>query len=115
MQNGYFLKSLLASVFILWFSSIVAQHDFPNCQHTYFKNGSISTSQCYDKNNRFGQAMAYNAKGEKVYDRELRKVGGHSTVWFTFYKSGAVQKAEWSSAPDGEIQWYSNITTFAED
>lgn len=77
--------------------------------------GTTSTSQCYDKNNRFGKARAYNIKGEKIYERELRKVGGNSSVWFTFYKNGAVQKAEWSSAPDAGIQWYKNVTTFSED
>ncbi len=109
------MKLLLAAVSVLCFSALAAQHDFPNCQTTYFKNGTVSTTQCYDKNNRFGKARAFNLKGEKIYERELRKAGGHSTVSFTFYKNGAVQKAEWRSAPDGGIQWYSNVTAFAED
>ncbi|MES2619768.1 MAG: hypothetical protein V4615_02875 [Bacteroidota bacterium] len=92
-----------------------AQHDYPNCKYTYFKMGTTSTSQCYDKNNRFGKARAYNLKGDKIYERELRAVGGHSSVQFSFFKNGSVRKAEWRSAPDGGIQWYSNVTTFSED
>lgn len=109
------MKLFLLPTFIICTLFVYAQHDYPNCKDTYFKNWKISTSKCFDKNNRFGKARAYNQKGEKIYERELRTVGGHSSVWFTFYKNGAVQKAEWRSAPDGGIQWYSNITTFAED
>lgn len=109
------MKLLLLPLFAFSILFIRAQHDYPNCKDTYFKNGKISTSKCFDKNNRFGKARAYNQQGQKIYERELRTVGGHSSVSFTFYKTGAVQKAEWRSAPDGGIQWYSNITTFAED
>ncbi len=109
------MKIFLLPLFIISTLLIYAQRDYPNCKYTYFKTGTTSTYQCYDKDKRFGKALAYNLKGQKIYERELRTVGGHSSVWFTFYKNGAVQKAEWRSAPDGGIQWYSNVTTFAED
>lgn len=92
--------------------------DYPKCTHTYFTNTKtvwVSTSLCYDKDNRWGKARAYNRKGELIYERELRRVAGHSSVQFTYYESGAVKTASWSSAPDAGIQWYKSYTTFSED
>lgn len=109
------MKLFFFASFIFNILFVRAQHEYPNCKNTFFKVGTTSTSQCYDKNNRFGKARAYNLKGDKIYEREVRKVGGHSFVSFTFFKNGAVQQAKWRSTPDGGIQWHSNITTFSED
>ncbi len=88
---------------------------FSNCKYTYFKNGKKATSQCYDADDRWGQARAYDYKGAVIYEKELRKIAGHSSVQFSFYENGAVKKAEYSSAPDAGIQWYRTYTTFAQD
>ena len=92
----------------------VAQ-DYTDCSNHYFKNKRISTSACFDANKRWGKARAYDASGSVIYEKELRRVGGHSTVSFSYYDDGAVKKAEWSSAPDGGIQWYSSVTTFSQE
>lgn len=88
--------------------------EFTKCEYTYFKNKSISTSKCFDEYDRWGKATAFNSKGEIIFERNLRKVGGHSSVYFTFFPSGAVQSAESSDAPDGGIQWHKSKTTFDE-
>ncbi len=84
------------------------------CEKHYFSNGRISTTQCY-VNSNFGKAIAYDINGKVIYEQEIRKVGGHSSVYFSYYDNGAVSKAEWSSAPDGGIQWYRSVTKFAID
>jgi hypothetical protein len=89
--------------------------DYPKCKCSYFKNGKIATSQCYDNDDRWGRAKAFDSKGKEIYDRELRRIAGHSSVNFSFYPSGAVSKAEWSSAPDAGIQWYRTTTYFSEE
>jgi hypothetical protein len=110
------MKSFTSSIlFVVVLLTCSAQEPYAKCTYSYFKNKKVSTSSCFDKDNRFGKAIAFSTKGEKIYERELRNIGGHSTVWFTYHENGAVKKAEWRSAPDGGIQWYSNITTFSEE
>lgn len=96
------------------FSVCFAQIAKQGCDYHYFNDRKVSTSQCYEKNN-FGKALAYDRLGKIIYEKELRRIGGHSSVYFSYYHSGAVSKAEWRSAPDGGIQWYSSLTNFAED
>jgi len=106
----------LATLYLLLSTSLcVLGQKFSNCTYTYFKNGKIATSQCYDTDNRWGQARAFNSKGAVIYEKELRKIAGHSSVQFSFYENGAVKKASWSSAPDAGIQWYRTYTDFAPD
>ncbi len=109
MRSSFFLLLLLINGY--------APHaqDYPKCSYHYFKNGKIATSECYDANNRFGKAKAFNKRGDVIYEKEIRKIAGHSYVQFSYYPDGAVQKAEWSSAPDGGIQWYSSMTYFSQD
>ncbi|MBX2906732.1 MAG: hypothetical protein KF744_11885 [Taibaiella sp.] len=94
--------------------SVFAQK-YPKCSYTYFKGGKIATSQCFDPDNRWGQARAFNKAGEVIYEKELRHIAGHSSVTFSFFENGGVRKAEWSSAPDAGIQWYHTTTWFSED
>ncbi|GAA4462228.1 hypothetical protein GCM10023093_08400 [Nemorincola caseinilytica] len=91
--------------------------EYTRCSYKYFVHGKgIATSQCYDKDGRWGKAKAYDRTGKEIYSRELRTVGGHSYVEFSYYdRSGAVKTARWSSAPDGGIQWYRSYTEFSED
>ena len=111
MRLGYFVVFCLL-LFVSWSSY---GQPFGNCRYTYFKNGKKATSQCYDANDHWGQARAYNGKGEVIYEKDLRKIAGHSSVQFSFYENGAVKKAEYSSAPDAGIQWYRTFTEFAPD
>ena len=71
--------------------------------------------KCFDTNKRFGKATAYNKTGSIIYEKELRTIGGHASVEFTFYPNGALNKASWSSAPDAGIQWYNSTDIFSED
>lgn len=64
---------------------------------------------------RWGKAIAYNIHGKQIKEWSLRKIAGHSSVSFSFYKNGAIKKAYWSSAPDGGIQWYKSTTYFDEN
>ncbi len=92
-----------------------AEKDYPDCEKTYFKSGQLSTKKCFDKDHRFGKAYAYNKKGEVIYERDLRTVAGHASVYFTFHPNGAVKRADWSSAPDAGIQWYHSRDEFSEE
>ncbi len=79
------------------------------------KKGSVSTSECYEHNSSFGKSRAFDKDGKIIYEKEIRKVGGHSYVLFDYFDNGAVKRAEWHDAPDGGIQWYSSVTTFSDD
>lgn len=96
----------------------VALHaqEYSTCANKYFTGTKkVATSHCYDKDNRWGKARAFNRLGQQIYERDLRRIAGHSSVDFTYYESGAVKTASYSSAPDGGIQWYRSLTTFSED
>lgn len=95
--------------------NVVAQ-EMTNCQYRYFAGSrQVASSVCYDRDNHWGVAKAYNRRGDVIYERQLRRIAGHSTVVFTWYASGGIKTAAWSSAPDGGIQWYKSYTTFTED
>lgn len=81
----------------------------------YFTFGEISTKAWMDKDDRWGHSWAYKRSGEVIFDGQTRKVGGHASIRFWYYPSGAVSKVETSDAPDGGIQWYESTTTFDED
>ncbi len=82
--------------------------------HHKFPNGKTSTISVI-KDNREGYAKAYNFKGEEIYSRSIRRYAGHASVTFHHYPSGMVKKAEYSSHPDGGIQWYRTYTHFDEN
>jgi hypothetical protein len=89
--------------------------DFPVCTYKYFQNKKVSTKVCYDKDNRWGRASAYDRTGKEIYSKEVRRVAGHASVLFSYYPDGAVSVAEYSSAPDAGIQWYRSTTWFSQD
>lgn len=89
--------------------------EYNKCVKRFFKNGRVSTTECFDSDNRFGKACAYNSAGKLIYEKSLRKIAGHASVAFQYYNSGAVKRAEWHDAPDAGIQWYNTTTLFAED
>ncbi len=79
----------------------------------YFPNGAISTISYLD-NDREGKAIAYNLKGEVIYEKGIRRIYGSAGVSFSHHKNGMVHKANYSSHPDGGIQWYRTYTEFNE-
>lgn len=110
------MKSVLLYItFIILARYSFAQKEYPNCEETFFKTGELSTKKCFDKEKRFGKATAFNKKSEIIYEKDLRTIGGHASLSFSYYPNGAVQKAEWSSAPDAGIQWYNTTDVFDEN
>ena len=89
--------------------------EYTLCTYHYFKKGGIASSECYDKDKHWGKACAYNKQHSLIYEKNLRRIAGHSSVEFEYYPSGAVKKAKWSDAPDAGIQWYRSTTEFSED
>lgn len=77
----------------------------------YFPNGKVSTFT-YIVDQREGKALAYNLAGEIIYEKGVRRIYGSSGVNFTHHPNGMVHKANYSSHPDGGIQWYRTYTEF---
>lgn len=77
----------------------------------YFPNGDVSTYS-YLNENREGKALAYSLEGEIIYEKITRRIHGSASVSFSHYENGMVFKANYSSYPDGGIQWYRTYTTF---
>lgn len=106
------MKPNLIFLLILLAGGARAQID---TSHThYFTSGELSTLIVYEDSQK-GKAKAFDKSGEVIYEKRVRKYAGHASVHFTHYKSGAVKTAQYSSAPDGGIQWYKSTTEFAED
>ncbi|MES2388113.1 MAG: hypothetical protein V4543_08930 [Bacteroidota bacterium] len=122
------MKALLGLILVIVsIGNTSAQDKYPKCQFTYFKQvynkakphsnekPKVSTSVCYDNDMRWGLCAAYNRAGQKIYEKQVRRIAGHASVSFDFYPDGAVKHAHYSSAPDAGIQWYKTDTWFAED
>ena len=110
------MKLLIALLLALLSAPIqLLAQDYPTCTYTYFKGTKkVASSQCYDRDQRFGQARAFAADSHEIYRHGLRRIAGHESVTFQFYPSGAVRQAYMSSAPDAGIQWYHTTTEFSE-
>lgn len=81
----------------------------------YHSNKKISTKQVNLTNDlNWGYAKAFDRNGKEIYVMYTRNVAGHSSVDFYYYPSGAVEKAHFSSHPDGGIQW-SDITHYFDE
>jgi hypothetical protein len=80
----------------------------------YHKNGRISTQEIWENNKKSGKSIGYNSSGEQLYEFNLRTFGGHASVHLSYYASGQVSKVQFSSAPDGGIQWYKEMIRFDE-
>ena len=81
----------------------------------WFTTGQLSSKAWMDADNRWGHSWAYDHSGKVIFDRQTRKVGGHASVDFRYHANGAVSRADYSTAPDGGIQWYRSTTTFDPD
>lgn len=78
----------------------------------FFAGGGTSTKAWTDTTGRWGRCWAYNKHGAVIYEQQTRNVGGHATVWFRYHPNGGISRAEYSTMPDGGIQWYRSTTTF---
>jgi hypothetical protein len=79
---------------------------------TKHSNGKIATKKVKLTNDIIrGYAKAFDQTGKEIYNFNIRNFAGHASVDFYFYSSGAVERAQYSSHPDGGIQW-SDITHF---
>lgn len=81
----------------------------------FHKNGKLSTLETWDMEKRSGFIKAYDANGKELFNYDLRTFAGHSSVTLTYFQNGQVKKAEYSSAPDGGIQYYRKIHEFDEN
>jgi hypothetical protein len=81
------------------------------CLHA---NRKVSTRIVWDKDNRWGQAEAFDSQDNRIINYQLRRVGGHASINFQYHPNGQIRRAEFSSAPDGGIQYYNMIHEFDE-
>lgn len=101
---------------IIFFTLFLSWTGFSQVDTThlhFFKDKTISTVVYYSQWD--GKAIAYNKKGEIIYENGVRNFAGHASVYFSHYPSGAVKSAHYSSAPDAGIQWYKSDTQFDEE
>jgi hypothetical protein len=80
-----------------------------SCHH---ENGTLSTIETWDRENRWGHITGFNAAGVQLFHYELRRIAGHATVQLAYYPNGQVKDLHFSSAPDGGIQRYSEDCAF---
>ena len=80
----------------------------------YHKNGKISTQEIWDKDQRTGTMKCYTNTGKEIISYDLRRFAGHASVYLDYYPNGQIKKVEYSSAPDGGIQFYHTIYKFDE-
>lgn len=78
----------------------------------WFTTGQLSSKAWMDADDRWGHCWAYDRQGRVIFDRQTRNVGGHASVHFRYHPNGAVGRVEYSTAPDGGIQWYKSTTAF---
>lgn len=115
------MKGIYFVLFLLSFSSYAQL----NCKNTvaangdkvktcYFKNKNISSVETWDKDNRSGKFEYFKLDGTKIHEFYLRKFGGHASVYPEYYPGGQIKKIEYSSAPDGGIQFYRESRSYDE-
>ena len=103
------MKIFISCTFIMFTYIGFTQRDTLHIH--YFPNGKVSTYS-YLEENKEGKALAYNFKGEVIYEKGTRLIYGSAGVRFTHHENGMVKVANYSSHPDGGIQWYRSTTTF---
>jgi hypothetical protein len=81
----------------------------------FFDSGEVSTLEWTDRDDRWGRSKAFKRDGTVIFDVPTRRIAGHAYARYTYHPNGAVHKVEFSSAPDGGIQWYRSTTTFDRD
>lgn len=118
-----FLKpfGLLAALSFFPYSGLFAQL---NCKtfetkdsiktKCYHINKNVSTIERWDKQKRWGWFSGYNPEGKEIFSYDLRRVAGHASVHVTYFPNGQAHKVNYSSAPDGGIQFYKIYHEFNE-
>ncbi len=81
------------------------------CLHSNKKPSSVES---WDKNRYWGRMQCFDSKGKEIINYQLRRVAGHASVYLNYYPNGQISKAEYSSAPDGGIQFYQIIQRYNE-
>ncbi|TVR79757.1 MAG: hypothetical protein EA412_05850 [Chitinophagaceae bacterium] len=105
------MKYLYLLLFFISNTAVFAEMD--TIEIHFFDNGNLSTMKT--KSGMIGKAIAYNIKGEIIYQKEIRSFAGHASVYFSHHPNGAVKTANYSTAPDAGIQWYKSTTEFSPD
>lgn len=118
MKHLFYIFSLIFTVFVSQAQlncKNSRSQDLEFIKTCFHKNTQVSTKEIWDKEKRQGKSLAFNASGEQLYEFHLRSFGGHASTYVTYYPNGQVSKVEYSSAPDGGIQWYKETIKFDEN
>jgi hypothetical protein len=118
-MRSLFLYLIALQIFIT--SDFMAQHKCKTealeagsqevCLHV---TGEISTQRFWDAQGRSGYFEAYSNTRKKLVQYDLRKFAGHASVQVDYHGNGQVSRVEYSSAPDGGIQFWHIIHHFDE-
>ena len=92
----------------------IKNNDGSTIKTCFHINGKPSTVETWDKINREGRMICYTNLGKEIINYNLRHFAGHSSVYLDYNTNGQIKKAEYSSAPDGGIQFYRMIYNFDE-
>lgn len=116
------MKRIILFIFSLMIGSIVfgqlntkTNEDGGKTITSYHKNGKISTIETWDKEHKWGNLSGFNNESRALFDYGLRDFASHASVYLSYSSNGQVKKAEYSSMPDGGIQWYKYIHQFDEN
>lgn len=85
------------------------QEIITTCFHA---NKTISTLEVWDKDKRSGSVKGFDNQGKQLYHYYLRRFGGHASATISYYLNGQVSRVNYSSAPDGGIQFYKSTIQF---
>jgi hypothetical protein len=81
------------------------------CKHA---NGKKASARFWDVDKRSGFFEAFDATGNSIAKFDLRRFAGHASVDVSYFANGQVARLEYSSAPDGGIQFWHIIMHFDE-
>ena len=89
--------------------------ELENTSTCFHKNGAKSTVESWDKQGREGKITGFDKEGKELFSYYLRSFAGHASAHLSYYANGQVSKVEYSSAPDGGIQFYQESHSFDEN
>jgi hypothetical protein len=79
------------------------------CKHA---KGGIASKRFWDSAHLEGYFEAVGPEGNVLVQYDLRDFAGHASVYVTYHPNGQVHRLEYSSAPDGGIQFWNIIHVF---
>lgn len=114
------LKFLISFIFLILYSPVFSQLNCKSIKNPekvtirncYHKTGQISTIETWNEDKRNGNIKGFNNTGRELFNYSLRNYAGHASVLISYHSNGQVKKLEYSSAPDGGIQFYHYIHEF---